>query len=131
MEEHMASLDRLPDDAAAGPTNFAVGMRLLCENDHVRMWEIGLAPGERHVFHCHRTSYFWVAHTGARVRVGYLDGSYHDYEHQPGEVTYMEIPEGEENIQDLTNTGDTWLHLTTIELLHNDRLFWRPLPADH
>jgi hypothetical protein len=43
----------------------------------------------------------------------------------------MEIPERERNIQDLRNTGDTSLYLTTIELLHNDRLFWRPLPADH
>jgi beta-alanine degradation protein BauB len=127
----MASLERPPADAAEGPTNFAVGQRLLCENDRVRVWEISLAPGERHVFHCHRTSYFWVAHTAASVRVGYPDGTYHDYEHQAGEVTYMEIPKGERNIQDLTNTGGTSLHLTTIELLHNDRLFWRPLPADH
>ncbi len=127
----MSSLGRLPADVADGPTNFAVGQRLLCENDRVRVWEISLAPGERHVFHCHRTSYFWVAHTGASVRVSYPDGAYHDYEHQAGEVTYMEIPEGERNIQDLTNTGDTSLHLTTIELLHNDRLFWRLLPADH
>jgi beta-alanine degradation protein BauB len=126
----MASLEPLPDDVAAGSINFAVGTRLLCENDHVRVWEISLASGQRHVFHCHRTSYFWVAHTGARVRVGYPDGAYHDYEHQAGEVTYMEVPEGEQNIQDLTNTGETSLHLTTIELLDNDRLFWRPLPAD-
>jgi hypothetical protein len=82
----MASLDRLPDDVAAGPTNFDVGQKMLCENDRVRVWEISLAPGARHVFHCHRTSYFWVAHTGARVRVSYPDGAYHDYEHQAGEV---------------------------------------------
>ena len=126
----MASLDRLPADAADVPTNFAVGQRLLSENDRVRVWEISLAPGERHVFHCHRTSYFWVAHTGARVRVSHPDGAYHDYEHQAGEVTYMEIPEGETNIQDLTNTGDTSLRLTTIELVQNERLFWRPLPAE-
>jgi beta-alanine degradation protein BauB len=127
----MASPDRLPADVAQGPTNFAVGTRLLGENDRVRVWEISLAPGERHLFHCHRTSYFWVAHTGAHVRVTSLDGTYHDYEHQAGEVTYLEIADGEQNIQDLTNTGDTPLHITTIELLHNDSLFWRPLPDDH
>ena len=127
----MTGLDRLPDDVAEGPTNFAVGTNLLGENEWVRTWEINLAPGERHRFHCHRTSYFWVAHTGARVRVTFPDGTYHDYEHQPGEVTYLEVAEGETNIQDLVNTGDTPLHLTTVELLHNDSLFWRPLPADH
>jgi len=127
----MAGSDALPDDVREGSTNFAVGMKLLGENEQVRVWEISLGPGERHVFHCHRTSYFWVAHTGARVRVMYPDGSSHDYEHQAGEVTYMEIAAGEQNVQDLTNTGDTHLHITTIELLGNDRLFWRPLPADH
>jgi hypothetical protein len=125
----MAALDRLPADVVEGPTNFAVGTKLLCENDRVRVWEVSLASGERHMFHCHRTSYFWVAHTGARVRVSHPDGAYHDYEHQAGEVTYMEIAAGEQNVQDLTNTGDTHLHLTTIELLGNDRLFWRPLAA--
>ena len=127
----MAELDRLPDDVSEGPTNFAVGTKLLCENDRVRVWEISLGPGERHRFHCHRTSYFWVAHTGARVRVSFPDGTSHDYEHEAGEVTYLEVRSGEPNIQDLVNTGDTSLHLTTVELLHNDSLFWRPLPADH
>jgi hypothetical protein len=127
----MAAVDRLPDDIVDGSTNFAVGTKLLCENDRVRVWEVSLAPGARHLFHCHRTSYFWVAHTGAQVRVSYPDGTHHDYEHQAGEVTYMEIPEGETNIQDLTNTGDTQLHITTVELLQNDGLFWRPLPVDH
>ena len=127
----MAELDQLPDDVGEGPTNFAVGTRLLAENDRVRVWEISLEPGERHRFHCHRTSYFWVAHTGAQVRVTFPDGTYHDYEHEAGEVTYLEVPEGERNIQDLVNTGDTPLHLTTVELLQNDSLFWRPLPADH
>ena len=127
----MAAEDRLPDDVAEAASNFAVGTRLLGENDRVRVWEISLAPGERHTFHCHRTSYFWVAHTGARVRVTFPDGSFHDYEHQAGEVTYMEIGEGETNIQDLANTGEVPLHITTVELLGNDRLFWRPLPADH
>jgi predicted metal-dependent enzyme (double-stranded beta helix superfamily) len=126
----MAARDGLPADVLDGPTNYAVGQILLGENDRVRVWEISLAPGERHHFHCHRTSYFWVAHTGARVRVSYPDGAVHDYEHQAGEVTYLEVPPGEPNVQDLTNTGDTHLHLTTIELLGNDRLFWRPLPAD-
>ena len=127
----MTASDRLPADVAEGPTNFAIGTKLLCENERVRVWEISLAPGERHLFHCHRTSYFWVAHTGAHVRVTFPDGAYHDYDHEAGEVTYLEIPKGEQNVQDLTNTGDTPLHITTVELLHNDRLFWRPFPANH
>jgi beta-alanine degradation protein BauB len=124
----VAILD-LPDDVTNGPRNFAIGTTLLGENDRVRIWEIKLAPGERHPFHCHRTSYYWVAHTDARIRATFLDGTVHDYEHRAGEVTYVEIPAGEQDVHDLANTGDTTLVTTTVELLQSDTLFWRPLPA--
>jgi hypothetical protein len=126
----MTTLEPIPDDVTEGPTNFAVGTKLLSENDRVRVWEVRLEPGERHPFHCHRTSYYWVAHTDARIRATFPDGTYHDYEHHAGEVTYIEIPVGEEHVHDLANTGSTSLDVTTVELLRNDRLFWRPLPAD-
>jgi hypothetical protein len=126
----MATLERLPDDADDGPRNFAIGTKLLGENDRVRVWEITLAPGERLPFHCHRTSYYWVAHTDARIRATFANGTFHDYEHYAGEVTYNEIPPGEQDVHDLANTGDATLVTTTVELLQSDKLFWRPLPAD-
>jgi hypothetical protein len=126
----MATLSQIPDDVAAGATNFVVGTKLLAENDRVRVWEIVLAPGERLPFHCHRTSYYWVVHTGASIRAASPDGSYVNYVHHDGEVTFVEIPEGEQHIHDLVNTGEASLFVTTVELLQNDKLFWRPLPGD-
>jgi beta-alanine degradation protein BauB len=123
----MATLEQLPDDVTQGPTNYAVGTAMLGANDRVRVWEIKLAPGERCLFHCHRTSFYWVSHTDAVARVSFPDGTYHDYAHKAGEVTYVEVRAGEQVVQDLTNVGDTPLCITTVELLQNDTLFWRPL----
>ena len=126
----MTTLEQVPDDVAQGPTNFEIGTTLLCENDRVRVWEIRLDPGERQPFHCHRTSYYWVVHTGANIRATFPDGTYHDYTHSAGEVTFVEIPPGVQEVHDLSNTGDTPLLTTTVELLQNDKLFWRLLPAE-
>jgi hypothetical protein len=126
----LATLEHIPEDVAAGPTNYAVGTALLGENDRVRMWEIRLAPGERCPFHCHRTSYYWIAHVAGVARVGFTDGSYEDYAHQAGEVTFIDVPAGEQLIHDLTNLGETPLVFTTVELLQADKLFWRPYAGD-
>lgn len=44
------------DELAAATTNLAVGTARWFANDHVRVWEISLAPGERTPFHTHTTS---------------------------------------------------------------------------
>ena len=38
----------------------------------------------------------------------------------------VEVLAGEQAVHDLTNVGDTPLCVTTVELLQNDTLFWRP-----
>jgi hypothetical protein len=96
----------------------------------VRVWEIKLDPGERCAFHCHRTSYYWVAHAECVARVGFTDGSTEDYSHKAGEVTYIEVKPGEHLIHDLTNVGSEPLAFTTVELLQSDKLFWRPYESD-
>jgi len=84
--DEVAMLERLPDDARDGATNFEIGTKLLGESDRVRVWEIKLASGERLPFHCHRTSYFWVVHTGTPIRATFPDGTYHDHERRGGHV---------------------------------------------
>jgi mannose-6-phosphate isomerase-like protein (cupin superfamily) len=122
----MATLEQIPDDVEQGSTNFAVGTADLGANDRVRVWEIKIDPGERCPFHCHRTSYYWISHTDGVARVTFTDGSYEDYGHKAGEVTYIEVGKGEQLVHDLTNVGDTPLVFTTVELLNSDKLFWRP-----
>lgn len=126
----MTSAGQLPEDVAHGEANFDVGTALLGEGARVRAWEIELQPGERAPFHCHRSSYCWIAHGDGVARVGFTDGTYEDYVHQAGEVTFIEIPAGERWIHDLTNVGETPLSFTTLELLGGDRLFWRPYASD-
>jgi mannose-6-phosphate isomerase-like protein (cupin superfamily) len=122
----MATIGGIEDDVAQGATNYDVGTGQLGENDRVKVWEIKIGPGERCAFHCHRTSYYWVAHTDGIARVTFTDGTFEDYPHRAGEVTFIEVPSGEHLIHDLTNVGETELVFTTVELLGNDKLFWRP-----
>lgn len=117
---------QLHEDVAQGPTNYDVGTAQLGENDRVKVWEIKIGPGQRCPFHCHRTSYYWVAHTDGVARVTFTDGTYEDYPHKAGEVTYIEVAPDERLVHDLTNVGDTELVFTTVELLGSDKLFWRP-----
>ena len=126
----MATTERIPDDVEQGPTNYTVGTGLLGENDRVRLWEIKLEAGERCTFHCHRTSYYWISHTDGVARVTFTDGSYEDYGHKAGEVTFIDVAPGQQLIHDLTNVGDGPLAFTTVELLGSDKLFWRPYESD-
>jgi len=36
------------------------GYRLWFENEHIRVWEVRLMPGERGPFHAHTRRYFWT-----------------------------------------------------------------------
>lgn len=106
-----------------------IGTRLVGENEWSRFWELILAPGQRMPFHEHRHNYYWVIHQGATVRVGYTDGTSMEWDHQAGEVTFIRLNSGPA-IHDLTNIGQTTLVASTIELLKDDDLFWRPEGTD-
>src|SRR3954451_3601063 len=48
---------------AANGRNYRVGGRVLSETDHLKVWEIRLAPGERLPAHRHVLDYFWTVLT--------------------------------------------------------------------
>lgn len=102
-------------DAAA--SNDVIGSHLLLENDHVRVWDITLAPGERLPFHCHTTTYFYRCESGGAWRLRTLDGESVVGEDEPGQVTFHELAAGEVLVHDLCNLGDRPLRYTTVELL--------------
>ena len=117
----MSTTSLFPDvDAAelsAAATNYTVGTTLLLENEHVRVWDLTLPPGERTPFHCHRTSYFYRCDSGGRWRLRSIDGEVIHGEDAVGEVTFHELAPGETLVHELANTGDAPLRYTTIELL--------------
>ena len=105
------------DELAAAAENFRVGTRLLLENEHVRVWDIALEPGERVPFHRHRTSYFYRCHAGGPTLVRTPDGAALVYESVADEVTYHPIESEDVVVHDLENVGETTLSFTTVELL--------------
>jgi beta-alanine degradation protein BauB len=105
------------DELAAGADNIRVGTRLLLENDHVRVWDLTLEPGERVPFHRHRTSYFYRCHAGGPTLVRSPSGEGVVYESQTDEVTFHPIGPDDVVVHDLENVGPSTLSFTTVELL--------------
>jgi len=94
-----------------------VGNKLLSETDRVRVWAIGVEPGQRLGFHTHVLDYFWTAVTGGRGRSHFCDGEVSDAVYKPGDIKHLTFKEGEFMIHDLENIGDTELLFTTVEFL--------------
>jgi hypothetical protein len=117
----MSTTSPFPDvdaeELSAAATNYTVGTTLLLENEHVRVWDLTLPPGERTPFHCHRTSYFYRCDSGGRWRLRSIEGEVIHGEDAAGEVTFHELAPGETLVHELANTGDAPLRYTTIELL--------------
>jgi quercetin dioxygenase-like cupin family protein len=92
-----------------------VGQNLVSENELVRIWHIGLAPGERLSFHRHELDYCWIALTSGRSRSMFSDGRMIETEYKAGDCRVFAFGENETMVHDLTNIGDTSLAFTTIE----------------
>ena len=58
----------LQKEFAAHAGDGRVGNELLSETDRVRVWAIGLKPGERLGFHTHVLDYFWTSVTAGHGR---------------------------------------------------------------
>jgi hypothetical protein len=52
-----------------------VGTTLIFENEHVRVWDLRLAPGETSPLHTHEHPYIFVVIEPATVRTRFADGS--------------------------------------------------------
>ncbi|MFN2614305.1 MAG: hypothetical protein ABR552_05730 [Actinomycetota bacterium] len=100
-----------------GEPNFAVGTRMLFENDTVRVWEIELAPGERAPFHWHTHNYFYVCVEPGRARTRFPNGYFAEGDEERGGVAYMEHTAEEPGIHDLENVGEKTIRYVTVELL--------------
>jgi quercetin dioxygenase-like cupin family protein len=101
----------------AAPSNHEVGTRVLFENEHVRVWEVRLTPGERAPFHAHTRRYFWTVVDGAIGRQRSDDGTLRVREYRVGETQYQEPDPDNALIHDLENVGDAELRFVTVELL--------------
>jgi quercetin dioxygenase-like cupin family protein len=104
-------------ELATAPGNLEVGTRLWFENDHLRVWEVRLRPGERGPFHAHTRRYFWTVVDGGIGRQRSADGTMITREYHTGDTSYSEHSPGEPMIHDFENAGESEIRFVTVELL--------------
>jgi beta-alanine degradation protein BauB len=103
-------------ELADAPRNRALGTSLWFENDHVRIFEVRLGPGERGPFHVHDATYFWTVVEQGRGLQRFADGTFVVRDYALGETRYLEHTPGDPLIHDLENAGDSTLRFVTVEL---------------
>lgn len=106
------------EELAAAPQNHEIGTTLWFENDHIRVFESRLEPGERAPFHIHDKTYFWTVVDEGRGLQHFPDGALTTTDYRLGDTAYREYTPENPLIHDLENIGDTTLRFVTVELKH-------------
>jgi oxalate decarboxylase/phosphoglucose isomerase-like protein (cupin superfamily) len=119
VEEHgKYDVNDFGDELARAHENHEVGTTRRFDNDHVRVWEIRLQPGERGAFHVHDRTYFWTVVEPGRGLQRFPDGTFVVRDYRLGETRYLVHSPEDTLIHDLENVGDTTLRFVTVELKH-------------
>ena len=106
------------EELTVATSNRQIGSSLWFENDHVRVFEVRLEPGERGPFHVHDTTYFWTVVEPGRGLQRFADGSFVVRDYALGETRYLENSPDEPLVHDLENVGPSTLRFVTVELKH-------------
>ncbi len=109
--------DTYRDELEVAEENHQVGMRVLYENERIRVWRIVLEPGDRVPFHTHRNPYVWICTDGTTGAHRENDGKEQHFDYHPDELDFLPIRPGEKLIHDLENIGDATLGFIVVELL--------------
>jgi mannose-6-phosphate isomerase-like protein (cupin superfamily) len=104
------------DELAAAPDNHELGTSLWFENDHVRIFEVRLEPGERGPFHVHDHTYFWTVVEAGRGLQRFADGTFVVRDYALGETRYLVHSLEDSLVHDLENVGESTLRFVTVEL---------------
>jgi quercetin dioxygenase-like cupin family protein len=95
------------DAVAAAPDEFTVRL----DNDHVRVIEYEIRPGEQEPWHTHPPKVSYVL-AGGKLRITLRDGTSFDVTETPGETSWMEAlgPHHAENV------GSTPVRILLVEV---------------
>lgn len=104
------------EELERAPSNRRLGTSLWFENDHVRVFEVRLEPGERGPFHVHDQTYFWTVVEPGRGLQRFADGTFVVRDYALGETRYLEHSDRDPLVHDLENVGDTTLRFVTVAL---------------
>src|SRR5918996_3406775 len=91
VDDEIDTYDTAPfaGELAAAPSNHEIGTSLLFENDHIRVFEARLEPGERGPFHIHDKPYFWTVVDAGLGLQRFPDGTYSVQDYAVGETKYL------------------------------------------
>jgi 3-(3-hydroxy-phenyl)propionate hydroxylase len=90
-----------------------IGTSVVFENEHLRVWEVRLEPGESQSWHKHRHPYLIVGVEGADNRMDFLDGTEPRHmQETPGRVVFRDAGK----VHMLTNEGTTRYVNRLVEL---------------
>lgn len=93
-----------------------VGSKLLFENEKVKVWDLQMEPGDHLGMHRHKNDYVLIFVGESTIRGTNSDGSTRFVnEMHDGDVFFRKI-EGDEDIHDAHNDGDTPSRNFIIEL---------------
>jgi hypothetical protein len=92
-----------------------VGQRIVLENEHVRIWEIRLAPGETHDFHIHRHPYIVLSLGGGENEVETVFGATFRTDEPAGSTVFIDQLRP---VHRLTNKASVPYLSRLIELKH-------------
>ena len=118
VDDEIDTYDTAPfaGELAAAPSNHEIGTSLLFENDHIRVFEVRLEPGERGPFHIHDKPYFWTVVDAGRGLQRFPDGTSIIHHYALGETAYRAQSANDPLIHDLENVGEKTLRFVTVEL---------------
>ncbi|MCC6176927.1 MAG: hypothetical protein IT305_16580 [Chloroflexi bacterium] len=91
-----------------------VGSKVLFEDDHVRVWEAEVMPGESLPIHLHDLDYVTVCLTPGQVEVHEADGTIRRGTRIPGHVQVTKVGSGQKH--ELKNVGTAPYRNRIIEL---------------
>ena len=112
------AVDDFAHELAGAGRNRQLGTALWFENDHVRIFEVSLGPGERGPFHVHDATYFWTVVEPGRGLQRFADGSFVVRDYALGDTRYLIHSPDDPLVHDLENVGETTLRFVTVELKH-------------
>lgn len=92
-----------------------IGHEVVLENEHVRVWQLDLAPGETIPFHVHYHPYIIVSLSGGKNIIETIFGDTIEVEEPTGHMVFME--QGRP-VHRLTNHADVHYISRLIELKH-------------
>lgn len=101
--------------AARGITLGEVGQRIVLENEHVRIWEIRLEPGETIDFHIHYHPYVVISLGGGENDIETIFGQHIKTDEPLGTTVFINDMRA---VHRLTNRADVTYLSRLIELKH-------------